>query len=159
MGQARRDSDDLSRRAGAAYLDTFDANMLGNGVFPAILHQDPRYFRLGHGGFRHRLLYAIAATFRCKHDNTGKWEPYYSNIMGNIASGALSNLYYPSGNTDDFYNLYGYLLSQVMVQALKQCGNDLSRENIMKQVLNLNMDSPLLLPGVCVHIRASLITP
>jgi hypothetical protein len=30
----------------------------------------------------------------CKHDNTGKWEPNYSNVAGNIASGALSNLYY-----------------------------------------------------------------
>lgn len=81
-------------RAGAAYLDTFSSNMIGNGILPALLHQDPRYFRLGHGSKTHRLLYAAATAVVCKHDNTGKWEPNYSNIAGNIASGALSNVYY-----------------------------------------------------------------
>ena len=87
------------RRTGAAYLDTFDGNMIGNGIFPALLHQDPRYFRLGHGTIRHRILYAIASNFVCKHDKTGKWEPNYSNILGNITAGALSNLYYPSNQS------------------------------------------------------------
>jgi hypothetical protein len=87
------------QRAGAAYLDTFDSNMIGNGILPALLHQDPRYFRMGHGSTTHRLLYAVAAAFICKHDNTGKWEPNYSNVMGNIASGAISNLYYPGSNS------------------------------------------------------------
>jgi hypothetical protein len=87
------------QRAGAAYLDTFDSNMIGNGILPAILHQDPRYFRLGHGTTTHRLLYAAAAAFICKHDNTGKWEPNYSNVGGNIITGAISNLYYPGSNS------------------------------------------------------------
>jgi hypothetical protein len=86
------------KRAGAAYLDAFDGTVIGNAFLPVILHQDPRYFRLGHGTVRHRLLYAMATSFICKHDNTGKWEPNYSNVLGNIASGAISNLYYP-GNT------------------------------------------------------------
>jgi hypothetical protein len=86
-------------RAGAAYLDAFNGTMIGNGILPALLHQDPRYFRLGHGTTTHRLLYALATNVICKHDNTGKWEPNYSNVTGNIASGAISNLYYPaSGN-------------------------------------------------------------
>ena len=87
------------QRAGAAYLDTFDSNMIGNGILPALLHQDPRYFRLGHGSITHRLLYAVSTAFICKHDNTGKWEPNYSNVLGNIASGAISNLYYPGSNS------------------------------------------------------------
>jgi hypothetical protein len=86
-------------RAGAAYLDTFDGDLIGNGILPALLHQDPRYFRLGHGTFRHRMLYSLATNVMCKHDNTGRWEPNYSNVTGNIISGAISNLYYPaSGN-------------------------------------------------------------
>jgi len=88
-----------AQRAGAAYLDTFDSNMIGNGILPALLHQDPRYFRLGHGSIPHRLLYATAAAFVCKHDNTGKWEPNYSNVLGNVATGAISNLYYPGSNS------------------------------------------------------------
>lgn len=87
------------KRAGAAYLDSFDGTMIGNGILPALLHQDPRYFRLGHGTPRHRLLYAMAMTAVCKHDHTGKWEPNYSNIGGNIISGGISNLYYPSNDS------------------------------------------------------------
>jgi hypothetical protein len=87
------------KRSGAAYLDAFDGTIIGNGILPAVLHQDPRYFRLGHGTVRHRLLYAMATTVICKHDNTGKWEPNYSNVAGNIISGAISNLYYPSTNS------------------------------------------------------------
>lgn len=83
-------------RAGAAYLDAFDGTIIGNGILPAVLHQDPRYFRLGHGTTRHRVLYALASNVMCRHDNTHRWEPNYSNIAGNIASGAISNLYYPS---------------------------------------------------------------
>jgi hypothetical protein len=41
----------------------------------------------------------VAMTVVCKHDNTGKWEPNYSNVAGNIAAGALSNLYYPASNS------------------------------------------------------------
>ena len=87
------------KRSGAAYLDAFDGDILASGVLPILFHQDPRYFRLGHGSFHHRLLYAVAASFICKHDNTGKWEPNYSNIGGNLAAGAISNLYYPSGDS------------------------------------------------------------
>lgn len=87
------------KRSGAAYLDAFDGTMIGNGLLPVLLHQDPRYFRLGHGSTTHRLLYAAATSVICKHDKTGKWEPNYSNVAGNIISGAISNLYYPSQNS------------------------------------------------------------
>lgn len=89
----------LGERAGAAYLDALDGNMIGNAILPSILHQDPRYFRLGHGGALRRVLYAAASVVICKHDNSGKWEPNYSNVGGNIAAGALSNLYYPAAES------------------------------------------------------------
>lgn len=87
------------KRSGAAYLDAFDGTIIGNGLLPAVLHQDPRYFRLGHGGFVHRLLYSVSTSYVCKHDNTGRREPNYSNVGGNIIAGALSNLYYPAQNS------------------------------------------------------------
>lgn len=86
-------------RVGTKYLDAFDGAMIGNGLLPAVLHQDPRYFRRGHGSTGHRLLYAAATSFICKHDHTGKWEPNYSNVGGNIISGAISNLYYPGNDS------------------------------------------------------------
>jgi len=87
------------KRSGAAYLDAFDGGIIGNGILPSILHQDPRYFRLGHGTTTHRLLYTLATNVICKHDNTHKWEPNYSNVGGNIIAGAISNLYYPSSES------------------------------------------------------------
>ena len=83
------------KRSGAAYLDAFNGNIIGNGILPSILHQDPRYFRLGHGTTTHRILYSLATNVIAKHDNTHKWEPNYSNVGGNIIAGAISNLYYP----------------------------------------------------------------
>ncbi|MDR3742346.1 MAG: hypothetical protein P4L40_25285 [Terracidiphilus sp.] len=84
------------KRAGAAYLDSFDGNMIGNGFLPALLRQDPRYFRLGRGSTMRRLLYAAAAAYICKGDRTRRWQPNISNVGGNIIAGAVSNLYYPS---------------------------------------------------------------
>ena len=83
------------KRWGASYADTFDGDMLGNAVFPVLLHQDPRYFRKGTGSFGSRLWYAALTTVRCRGDN-GRWQPNYSNVLGNVAAGGIANLYYPS---------------------------------------------------------------
>ena len=59
--------------------------------------------------------------------------------------------YYREGDPKDASNLYGYITAQLMVQILKQCGNDLTRENVMKQAANLkSVKLPLLLPGMSV---------
>jgi branched-chain amino acid transport system substrate-binding protein len=63
---------------------------------------------------------------------------------------AWMKTYYPEGDVTDASNVYGYNVAQGLVQVLKQCGDDLSRENIMKQAANLNIDLPMLLPGVKV---------
>jgi hypothetical protein len=89
----------FAKRAAAAYGDNVIGNTLGNAVLPSILHQDPRYFRMGHGSIRRRVLYSFATTFICKHDNTGKWEPNYSNVMGNMIAGEISNFYTPGGSS------------------------------------------------------------
>lgn len=86
-----------AKRYAASYVDGFNGAMLGNALFPTLLHQDPRYFRKGSGSFSSRLLYALASTVRCKGDN-GHWQPSYSNIAGNFAAGGISNLYYPEGD-------------------------------------------------------------
>jgi hypothetical protein len=85
------------KRFGASYADSFDGVLLGGAVFPSLLHQDPRYFRKGTGTFMNRFVYSLESTVRCKSDS-GNWQPNYSNILGNIASGGISNLYYPSGD-------------------------------------------------------------
>jgi hypothetical protein len=83
-----------AKRFGANYADTFDGTFLGDALFPALFKQDPRYFYKGTGSTRSRALYAIANSVICKGDN-GKWQPNYSAVLGNLAAGGLSNLYYP----------------------------------------------------------------
>ncbi len=58
--------------------------------------------------------------------------------------------YYPDGDLSDASNVYGYNAAQGMVQVLKQCGDQLTRENIMKQAASLDLPLPMLLPGVKV---------
>jgi hypothetical protein len=86
-----------AKRFGASYADNFDGTMLGNAIFPIILKQDPRYFRRGEGRFTSRLLYSISTTVWCKNDN-GSHGFNYSNILGNLAAGGISNLYYPASD-------------------------------------------------------------
>lgn len=90
----RYGAEGFAKRYGASIADSLDGNFWGNAVLPSLLHQDPRYFRLGHGTVIHRILYSAATTVICKGDN-GKWQPSYSNIGGNFIGGAISNLYYP----------------------------------------------------------------
>lgn len=56
--------------------------------------------------------------------------------------------WYPKGDLDDAGNVYGYLLGMTLHQVLKQCGDTLTRENVMKQAASLDMELPLLLPGI-----------
>jgi hypothetical protein len=84
------------KRFGQNYADTFDGAFWGNAVLPSVWHQDPRYFRLGTGKPMHRILYALSTNIRAKHDGTGKWEPNYSNLVGNLISGGISNIYLPA---------------------------------------------------------------
>ena len=58
--------------------------------------------------------------------------------------------YYPSGDIKDANNVYGYTVAQGLVQVLKQCGDNLTRDNVMKQAASLDMTLPMLLPGVNV---------
>jgi len=86
-----------AKRYGATYGDVFSGTYIGGAILPSLLKQDPRYFYKGTGSKRSRLFYAIASSFICKGDN-GRWQPNYSNVGGNIAAGAIANLYYPSTN-------------------------------------------------------------
>jgi hypothetical protein len=85
------------KRFGASMADTASDTILRHAVFATIFRQDPRYFYKGTGSIPSRALYALATAFIAKGDN-GHWQPAYASLSGNLASGALSNLYYPPGN-------------------------------------------------------------
>jgi hypothetical protein len=84
-------------RYGATYGDKLSATILGAAVFPSLFHQDPRYFYKGTGNVVVRALYAISTVVICKGDN-GKWQPNYSNVLGNLGAAGISTLYYPESD-------------------------------------------------------------
>src|ERR1700687_5559754 len=60
--------------------------------------------------------------------------------------------YYPDGDKANSNNAYAYVEAQAMVQVLKQCGDELTRDNVMKQAANLkNFTSDMLLPGITIN--------
>lgn len=83
------------RRFGASYGDSVTETFIGSALLPALLKQDPRYFYKGTGSKRSRLLYAVENVVACKGDNK-RWQPNYSSLLGSLAAGGLSNLYYPA---------------------------------------------------------------
>jgi hypothetical protein len=86
-----------AKRYGASYADSFISTMVGGAILPSLLKQDPRYFYKGTGTIRSRILYAMANAVICKGDN-GHWQPDYSGILGSLAAGGISNLYYPASS-------------------------------------------------------------
>ncbi len=67
--------------------------------------------------------------------------------------------YNASADTHDFLNMYGYANAQTLEYVLRRCGDDLTRENVMKQASHLDFESPLLLPGISVETRPNNYRP
>jgi hypothetical protein len=88
-----------AKRYAASYGDLLSSTFIGGAILPSLLKQDPRYFYKGTGSKRSRIFYAIANSVICKGDN-GHWEPNYSSIVGSLAAGGISNLYYPAKSRD-----------------------------------------------------------
>ncbi len=83
------------KRFGASYADFVVSTYIGGAMLPSLLKQDPRYFYKGSGSKRSRILYAIANSVICKGDD-GHWQANYSSMLGSLAAGGISNLYYPA---------------------------------------------------------------
>jgi hypothetical protein len=86
-----------AKRYAADYGNFLFGNYLTDAVFPVLFKQDPRYFYKGTGSVRSRAFYAIANAVVCKGDNH-HWEPNYSGILGGLAAGGISYLYYPAAD-------------------------------------------------------------
>jgi hypothetical protein len=117
-----------ARRLGAAYGNDAGSTYIGAAILPTLFRQDPRYFWRGTGSVWSRALYSISTIAICKGDN-GRWEPNYSFVLGNLASGALSNVYYPAGNRG-----WGTTLKGGAISSLQGIGGRLLQEFVMRRV-------------------------
>jgi branched-chain amino acid transport system substrate-binding protein len=87
-------------------------------------------------------------------------DPQWDNDPGMQKFYAFLKEYYPDGNRLDGSVVYGYGAAQTMVQVLKQCGDDLTRANVMKQAASLKGFAPdTLLPGVTINTSATDFAP
>jgi branched-chain amino acid transport system substrate-binding protein len=90
----------------------------------------------------------LITTYYIKDPTDPQWKttPEYKDWL------AWMKKYYPEGNVEDSFNVYAYSVTQTLVQVLKQCGSDLSRENIMKQAASIkDLTLPMLLPGIKIN--------
>jgi branched-chain amino acid transport system substrate-binding protein len=93
----------------------------------------------------------VTALYRKDYD-----DPEWRNDPGMKEFEAWMRKYNPDANIHDDFNSYGYSVAQTLIQVLKQCGNDLSRTNVMRQAANLrDLGLPLLLPGIKINTSAT----
>jgi hypothetical protein len=83
-----------SRYYWRAFADQASGSFFTEALVPAVLHEDPRYYTLGHGGFFHRVKYALSRIVVTKTDSGGTGLNY-AEIIGNGMEAGLSSLYYP----------------------------------------------------------------
>jgi len=87
-------------------------------------------------------------------DPTWKDDPAYKEWA------AFMEKYYPDGDKTTTFTVYGYLVAQTLVATLKQCGDDLTRANVMKQAANLNnLQLGMLLPGIAINTSPTDFAP
>jgi branched-chain amino acid transport system substrate-binding protein len=83
-------------------------------------------------------------------------DPQFRNDPEFIAWVAWMKKFFPEGRLDDPQNVVGYVQAQTIVQILQQCGDDLTRENVMRQATNLrNFHAAMLLPGIEINTGAN----
>jgi branched-chain amino acid transport system substrate-binding protein len=83
-------------------------------------------------------------------------DPTWKNDPGFVEWSAFMDKYFPDGDRASSFTAEGYSAAQAMVQVLRQCGDDLSRANIMKQAANLrDLELPMLLPGIKINTSAN----
>ena len=87
-------------------------------------------------------------------------DPAWQNDPGYKEWASFMDKYYPNGDKTDSQTAYGQSIAQTTVQVLKQCGDELTRENVMKQAANLNnLELPMLLPGITINTSPSNFAP
>jgi hypothetical protein len=126
--------DGYSKYFGAAYADFVIGNFMTEGIFPTALHQDPRYFRKGTGTALTRLGYSIGQSF-WTHKDSGGMEFNYSEILGNSAAVAISNIYYRDNRTahDAVSGLAVQVGVDTATNVMKEFWPDVSRKFARKQ--------------------------
>jgi hypothetical protein len=101
-----------AKRYGTAYADNAIENFMASAVFPSVLHQDPRYYQLGHGGFLRRSGHAVSRVLITRSDS-GQKQLNYSELGGAITAAAISTYAYHPQSERGFGNVISVWGSQM----------------------------------------------
>jgi hypothetical protein len=101
-----------AKRYGTAYADNAIENFMASAVFPSVLHQDPRYYQLGDGGFLKRSAHAVSRVIITRSDS-GRTQPNYSELLGGATAGAISTYTYHPESERGFGNVMSVWASQM----------------------------------------------
>jgi hypothetical protein len=101
-----------AKRYGTAYADNAIENFMASAVFPSILHQDPRYYQLGHGGFLRRSGHAVSRVLITRSDS-GRKQLNYSELAGGMTAAAISTYAYHPQSERGFGNVVSVWGSQM----------------------------------------------
>lgn len=101
-----------AKRYGTAYGDNAIENFMASAVFPSVLHQDPRYYQLGHGGFWRRSEHAVGRVLITRSDS-GQKQLNYSELGGALAAAAISTYTYHPQSERGFGNVVSVWASQM----------------------------------------------
>jgi hypothetical protein len=123
-----------AKRYGGAFADGAIANMMSEAILPSLLHEDPRYFRLGQGSIFHRIGYTLSREVITRKDS-GREGFNISEITGNLGAAALSNLYYPAQErtaSQTMEKFAMFILSDAGFNVLKEFYPDMRRKVLHK---------------------------
>jgi hypothetical protein len=132
-----------AHRYGTSYADQAIGNYMTEGILPVLFHEDPRYFRRGHGPTGGRAWYAATRIFVTKTD-TGAASFNFSEVVGNSIAAGVGNAYYPGEThlSDNLSRLGQALATDALSQVLKEFWPDIKRRYFTR-----HKDSSSLLPA------------
>lgn len=120
----------FAKRYGSSLADTISGNFFRLYGYPALLHEDPRYFRAGQGPIRQRIKHVFGATVVTRKDD-GTFRFNWSKLLASTSSSALSNAYYPAENRGlklTFSRIGLSYLGEVGYNALKEFWPDIAHK-------------------------------
>jgi hypothetical protein len=137
-----------AKRFGCSYADQVIGNFMTEGIFPSMLKQDPRYFRMAHGSVGKRTWYALSRIVVTKTD-AGRSTLNASELLGNAAAAGIGLAYYPdSRDTSDYMENWGtQLATDAASQVLKEFWPDVKSWWHKKRHANENAPMSEVPPG------------
>ena len=116
------------RRYGASYGDSVIGGYLSNAALASVFHQDPRYFVMTTGSWKQRTWHAVSSTFVQRNDNSRRFQPAYSRLLGSAIAGLIASTYHPDSSPGKL------VLNNTVLDLGSRAANNLVREFVLRHL-------------------------